>query len=172
MYFIPNCLQKFVNITYILPTLTDHSPTLILLSNDNSDKNGRSLWKSSTSLVYDEVFVENMKKLITKINTLNEFILNVSKQNGKFLKYKIRKFMIGYSKTAAKRRKQQMINLEPELKNLKNNLTSEENRKLYNDYKNDLGTIYDHFADGIRVRSEYEWYEHGEKPIKFFLTLS
>ena len=36
--------------------------------------------------------------------------------------------------------------------------TSEENRKLYNHYKNNLETIYDYIADGIKIRSKCEWY--------------
>ena len=67
--------------------------------------------------------------------------------------------------------KQQKINLEQNLKILENNLTSEENRKLYSDYKNELETIYDPIADGIRIRSKCKWYEHGEKSTKFFLDL-
>ena len=51
------------------------------------------------------------------------------------------------------------------------NLTSEENRKLYNHYKNELEAIYDHIANGIRIRRKCEWYEHGEKSTKFFLNL-
>ena len=88
-----------------------------------------------------------------------------------FLKYEIRKFTIEFSKTAAKIRKQHKIDLEHKLKNLENNLTSEENRKLYNHHKNKLETICDHIADGIKIRSKCEWYEHGEKSAKFFLNL-
>ena len=47
-----------------------------------------------------------------------------------------------------------------------NNLTSEENRKLYNHYKNILEITYDQIADGIRIRSKCEWYEHGKKSTK------
>ena len=32
------------------------------------------VWKCNSSLVYDEIYVENMKKLITKINTSNGFL--------------------------------------------------------------------------------------------------
>ena len=87
-----------------------------------------------------------------------------------FLKYEIWKFTIDYSKKAAKIRKQHKIDLEHKLKNLENNLTSEENRKLYNHYKNELETIYDRIVDGIRTRSKCEWNEHGEKSTKFFLN--
>ena len=68
--FVSNSLQEFVNYTDILPAIsTDHSPVLISLSSDNSDNNGRGPWKYNSSLVYDECYIENMKKLITKINT-------------------------------------------------------------------------------------------------------
>ena len=82
-----------------------------------------------------------------------------------------RKFIIDYSKKKTPKIKQQKINLEQNLKILENNLTSEENRKLYSDYKNELETIYDPIADGIRIRSKCEWYEHGEKSTKYFLDL-
>ena len=55
---------------------TDHSPVLISLSSDNSDNNGCGLWKYNSYLVCDEFYVENTKKLITQINTSNEFIEN------------------------------------------------------------------------------------------------
>ena len=110
---------------------------LISLSNDDSDNNGHGPWKYNSSLVYDEFYVENMKKLITKINTSNEFLEDVQMKL-EFLKYEIRKFTIDYSKTAAKIRKQHKIDLEHKLKNLENNLTSDENRKRYNHYKNNL----------------------------------
>ena len=74
---------------------------------------------------YNEVYVENMKKFIAKINTSNKFV-KVVQTKWKSFKYEIRKFTVDYSKNAAKRKKQQMI---------KNNLTSEENRKLYSHYK-------------------------------------
>ena len=98
------------------------SPELILLSNDNSDNNGRGFWKYNITLVYDEVYVENMKKLITKINTSTEFLEDVQ-MKWKFLKYKIQKLTIGYSRTAAKVRNQQKIDLEQKLNNLENKLT-------------------------------------------------
>ena len=67
------------------------------------------------------------------------------------------KFTIDYLKTISKRRKKkQRINLELILKNLENNLNSEENRKLYNHYNNDLETIFDHIVNGIKNK-ELMW---------------
>ena len=67
-----------------------------MLSNDNSDNNGRGPWKYNSSLVYDELYVEDMKKLITKTNTSNEF-LEDAQMKWDLLKYEIRKFTIDYS---------------------------------------------------------------------------
>ena len=48
---------------------------MISVSNDNSDNNNnRSLWKYNSFLVDDEFYVENMKILITKSSTSNEFL--------------------------------------------------------------------------------------------------
>ena len=60
-----------------------------------------------------------MKKLITKINTPDEF-LEDAQMKWEFLKYEIRKFTIDYSKRASKIRKQRKIDLEQKLENLEN----------------------------------------------------
>ena len=64
----------------------------------------------NSPLVHDDFYVENMKKLITKINASNVLLEDVQTE-WEFLKYEIRKFMIDYSKTAAKTRKEQKIDL-------------------------------------------------------------
>ena len=84
---------------YYQPYQLDHSPVLISLSKGSCD------WKYNSSLVYDEFDVDNMKKLITKINTSNKF-LEDGQMKWEFLKYEIQKFTIDSSKTAAKIRKQ------------------------------------------------------------------
>ena len=37
--------------------------------------------------------------------------------------------------------------------------------------KLELENIYDKKAEGAKIRSKCEWYQHGEKPTKFFLNL-
>ena len=48
---------------------------------------------------------------------------------------------------------------------------TEDNIQSYNIYKKELESIFDHIAEGIRIRSKCDWYEHSEKSIKFFLNL-
>ena len=44
----------------------------------------------------------------------------------------------------------------------------EDNLSKYNSVKNELDEIYDHIAEGTRIRSKCDWYEHGEKSSIFF----
>ena len=46
-----------------------------------------------------------------------------------------------------------------------------DNQSKYSAIKNELGTIYDHITEGIRIKSKCDWYEHSEKSTKFFLNL-
>ena len=61
--------------------------------------------------------------------------------------------------------------LEEKLKSLEENLNNEENICLYKIYKKKLEEIIDDVADGVRVKSRYQWYKVGEKSSKFFLNL-
>ena len=87
------------------------------------------------------------------------------------LKYEIHKFIIDYTKRKAKQKREQQAYLESELKTLENNLESSENLTKYGSLKNDLESIYEHIAEGVRLRSKCDWYEQGKKSTKFFLNL-
>ena len=62
-------------------------------------------------------------------------------------------------------------NLENRIKTLEQNLKNEEDFYAYNLCKLELKNIYDKKAEGAKIRSKCEWYQHGEKPTKFFLNL-
>ena len=87
------------------------------------------------------------------------------------LKYEIRFFTIKFSKDLAKARKSKQYFLENKLKLLESNLNCDINSAENIDCKNQLEVIYDDIAEGIKVRSKCQWYEKGEKSIKFFLNL-
>ena len=86
------------------------------------------------------------------------------------LKYEVRKFTIKYTRHVAKEKRQLKTNLENQLKKLEGKL-DEDNLSKYDSVKNELDEIYDHIAEGIRIRSKCDWYEHGEKSPNFFLNL-
>ena len=61
--------------------------------------------------------------------------------------------------------------MENQLKILGRKLDDNDNQSKYSAIKNELGTIYDHITEGIRIKSKCDWYEHSEKSTKFFLNL-
>ena len=87
------------------------------------------------------------------------------------MKYKIQNFTIDYSKKLVKEQKENKTLLENKLKELKVNLNTKDNVQSYNIYKKELDSIYDHIAEGIRIRSKCDWYQHGKKSTKCFLNL-
>ena len=79
----------------------------------------------------------------------------------------VRKFTIKYTKHVTKKKPQLKTNLENQLKKLDRKL-DEDNLSKYDSMKNELNKIYNHIAEGTRIRSKCDWYEHGEKSAKFF----
>ena len=81
------------------------------------------------------------------------------------------KFTIHYTKRLSKKRKQKITNLESEIKKLEISLDDANNSGKYNSIKNELDAIYDHIAEGIRIRNKCDRYKHGEKSTKIFFNL-
>ena len=61
--------------------------------------------------------------------------------------------------------------LENKLEELEGNLNMEDNIQSDNIHEIELDSTYDYIAEGIRIQSKFDWYEHGEKSTKFFLNL-
>ena len=74
-------------------------------------------------------------------------------------------------KTPSKRKKKKQVYLESELKKLENNFENSGILWKYERLKNGLELIYDHLAEGARLRSKCYWYKPGEKSTEFFLNL-
>ena len=113
------------------------------------------------------MYVSEIKHLVSS------FLSNISNMNAQLkwelLKYEIRKFTIDYTKRKAKERRKQQALVESELEKLENNLESSENLRKYESLKSDLELIYDHIAEGVRLRSKCDWYVQGT--TKFILNL-
>ena len=167
---ISNTLQEFVTMTDILtPISTNHCPVLFSLSKENFTIRGIGLWKFNSSLTKDQNYKTEIKKLIRNFSNENEFLSN-RQLKGELLKYEVRKFTIKYTKHVAKEKRQLRTNLENQLKKLEEKL-DEDNLSKYDSVKNELDEIYDHIAEGIRIRSKCDWYEYGEKLTNFFWNL-
>ena len=61
--------------------------------------------------------------------------------------------------------------LERKVKELEFNLNSETNFNEYTKSKSDLELIYEEIDEGVKISSKCQWFEEGEKSIKFFINL-
>ena len=99
------------------------------------------------------MYVSEIKHLARSF--LSNDICNMNAQlRWELLKYEIRKFTIDYTKRKAKEKRKQQVCLDSELKKLENNLENSDNLRKYGSLKNDLELIYDHIAEGVRLRSK------------------
>ena len=87
-----------------------------------------------------------------------------------YLKYKIRKFSIYFSKDIAQNKKIEKKYLENKSKTLETRPNFVDNSD-YTETNGKLDKIFQEKTDCIRIRSKCNWYEHGEKSSKFFLNL-
>ena len=157
---ISNTLQEF-------PILTDHSPAVFSLSKEKSCLRGKLIWRFNSSLTKDQDYIIEIKKIICSFCTANKFFSN-RQLKWELLKYEVRKFTINYKKQIAKEKRQQITDLENQLKIIEKNLDEDDNLSKYNKIKTELDAIYDHITEGICIRSKCNWYEHSEKSIIFF----
>ena len=173
-FFVSNTLQECIKNPDILASFaTDHSPIVITYSKNKEFKRGKGLWKFNSSLCSNSEFTENMKNHIKSIlDLLNKENITDDQVIWEYLKYEIRKFSIQFSKKQAKILNEERVSLEKNLKQMEKELgTNVKNYPVYNDCKSKLDRIYAKKVEGIRTRSRCNWYEHGEKSSKFFLTL-
>ena len=134
--FVSNTLQESLQQTSILPSFCiDHFSILVSYNKLTEISLGKRFWKFNSSLVQDKTFLLKLKIYIKHIKTSSHpNFENNEHFKSKFLKYKIRKFTIGYSKNEAKLKREKVSFLENKLKDLKQNLNSFKD-KLINMYE-------------------------------------
>ena len=172
-FFISNSLQESIKKTDILPSFcSDHSPIFISFQKNQDITLGKHFWKFNNSLIQDDKYLSEMKQHIKNtINSFDKIFENNPHSQWEFLKYEIRKFTMAYSKMKAKERREKTKILEENLKTLESDLNNKENIYQYNIQKEELNMIYDEISNGIKIRSQCNWFEFGEKSNKFFLNL-
>ena len=92
-------------------------------------------------------FIQNVKnKFSNRLSYLND------QDQWEYLKYQIRKFSISFSKKIAKETKQKQLDLEKKIKFLEQNFSDQNNdMEEYNNHKNELDTIYNNIATGVKI---------------------
>ena len=122
-------------------------------------------------MIKNENYREHIKTFIKhELDNLDQDNIVDPQFSWEYLKYKIRKFSIHFSKGIVRNKKTEKTCLENKLKALQNS-PSFVNNPEYIETNEKLDKIYQEKANGNRIRSKCNWYEHGEKSSKFFLNL-
>ena len=108
--------------------------------------------------------------MYTKKKLVTEDVFDEQSQ-WEILEYEIRKFSIRYSKVLAKEKRKRQHKLESKFEILEKYLSCDKNIEEYHKCKADLDEIYDNIAEGVKIRSNCQWYEENEKSTKYFLNL-
>ena len=132
---------------------------------------GKGLWKFNKFLIKNENYHEQLKKLIKNVlENLDQDNIVDPQFRWEYLKFELRKFSIHCSKGIARTKKTERTYLENKLKTLENSPSFVINPE-YIETNEKLDKIYLGKANGIRIRSKCNCYEHEEKSSKFFLNL-
>ena len=91
------------------------------------------------------------KNFIEDLNSENSFDDQVKWD---YIKFQIRKFTISYSKIRVKNTRRIKDDLEKKLKDLQNDLNSDDQLQKYNEIKSELEKIYEKFVEGAKVSSK------------------
>ena len=118
--FVLNNIQESVKNVKILNALsTDHSLLFCPVLNLTNISGGRGLWKFNNSLISNNNFVDEIKRLIQKFIFGSEIDTYLTDQvKWELLKCEIRKFAIKLSKKLAQNSRKLQIDLETKIKNI------------------------------------------------------
>ena len=149
-------MQESVKNVKILNALsTDHSLLFCSVLNFTNISGGRGLWKFNNSLISNNNFVDEMKRLIQKFIFDSEIDTYLTDQvKWELLKCEIRKFAIKFSKKLAQNYRKLQIDLETKIKNLEQNIINEDKFNEYKTTKDELEKFYYNIASGVKIRSK------------------
>lgn len=154
---------------------TDHSEVLIHFKNETANqRKGPGFWKFNNSLLKDEKYIN---KLRDNLNRYKDKYKDVEDQGLQWdlLKMEIRGFTVMYSKSKAKARKNEEIELQNKANELR--LKAERNpadKRILNELfatNLRLEKLLQYKTKGAILRSKVRWFEQGERNTKYFLNL-
>ena len=124
-------------------------------------------------MVEDKYFVNLLK------NEISRFARDVPDPSDpivkcEYIKYKCGESSRQYSIEKLKERKSRRLFLENKLAEFEAKISTQSNDDIleeYNKCKSELDGLYDYITVGVILRSKCNWYEHGEKSSRYFLTL-
>ncbi|KAJ8034410.1 hypothetical protein HOLleu_21234 [Holothuria leucospilota] len=171
-FLISHHLRPSVHSVHFSPGLqSDHCFCILVIAPVQMAR-GPGIWKFNDSLLDDTIYVSNMNNCI--IDALKEVGPHNPAVSWDFVKYKIRKFSMAYSKEKAKLRRRREYELLKIILSLEQQLFFNPSASVSSQLKNanfELLDYYDFKLRGTIIRSKARWVEDGEKNSKYFLNL-
>lgn len=174
--FCSDHLLNFTEYCNILPGIqSDHSLLKLSLKSGNTQNKGKGFWKFNASLLYDTVYVENIKRIINNVAHIH----NDTVDKGavwEFIKLEIRSYTIPYCIEKAKQRNVRERELNKKYEKLYGVVNSdatldETTIQNFYDTKSQLENLERERSKGIILRAKSQWVEDGEKNTSYFLRL-
>ena len=125
----------------------------------------------------DEVFVEEIRKLVTGTSTKNE---SFDSYRGMWdvLKFKVKDYLSRYGARKKKEQNREKNKLEGEISKIKEKISKSsctaETESLYLELfysENLLNELLNKELEGIIIRAKLQWVEQGEKSTRYFMGL-
>lgn len=150
---------------------SDHSVVELTL-NFSYQQKGPGLWRFNNSLLTDDIYNTEIRKVIDNVKNLNH---NLSDQLlFEFLKSEIRGKTIAYATAKKKEEDKQEKILDKKInmqhKKYNSNANAENLDKL-NELQNELKALREKKVEGIITRAKAKWHLEGEKSTKYFCNL-
>ena len=133
---------------------------------------GPGYWKLNCSYLNDTDFLDGIRKTISETVEFNKNADALLLWDT--LKCQIRGFSLKFAARKKKSKNNIIAALENRLRNLENRLHENYSDELESEcqkVKDELNNYLDEKSRGAMIRSRCRWYEEGEKPTKYFLTL-
>lgn len=167
-----NVINDCVSCEIISTAHSDHRAVCIELTDDTFQK-GPGYWRFNNSFLTDPDFLDEMNK------NLNNWVKNEDavdeQEQWELCKLKIKQFCSDFGKEKARKRRNDILDLQIQLKKIEKQCGEEPENETLQDVllktKQKLEILEISRAKGAQIRSRAKWIEDGEKNTKYFLTL-
>ena len=186
-FLISETLANETKSTEIQPSYrSDHNPVILSLTK-SVFKRERMYWKFNNSLLYDREYVQEIKKIITKVKQQycipiynlqnidiipnNEITFGISDQLFfETVLLEIRGQTISYATYKKRKENEREKEINTQLHDLEKSF-NEVNQVLIDNLKLELQTLREKKLQGVTIRSKVKWIAEGEKVNKYFCNM-
>ena len=161
--------QKVELTQYLTSVFTDHRAFYMCIITQPFER-GTGYWKLNNTLLRNKEFIETINGEIAR--TLLSTVLTPPIQRWEFLKERIRKSSIRFSRMQGSQDKLILSQLSEKVDDYESRMPlTEEDDEILENTKAELEEKMLERIKGIMFRSKVKWYEEGERNSKYFFSL-